>query len=102
MNSTELKELLKQTTAFSILSGQELDELAARLELVHYTLGQTVVRAGEAAEAFFVVYSGRARVIASDITGQEVTVGTLTRGSSFGEQGLLSECARKYTIRAAG
>lgn len=101
MDSVELKKLLRLTTAFSILSDDELGRLARRFELVHYCLGETVVRAGEEAEAFFVVYSGRARVIAIDNTGEEVTVGTLTRGNSFGEQGLLTKSARNYTIRAA-
>jgi len=101
MNSTELKDLLRATTAFSILSDRELDHLADRFELVHYSLGQNVVRAGDEAEAFFIVYSGRARVIAIDKTGQEVTVGNLSRGDSFGEQGLLTTSQRNYTIRAS-
>ena len=102
MNSAELKELLRGTTAFSILADQELDHLTDRFELVHYTLGQTVVSAGDEPNAFFVVYSGRARVIAIAQSGEEVTVATLTRGHSFGEQGLLTNTARKNTIRAAG
>lgn len=101
MNSSELKELLSATTAFSILGDRELDHLADRFELIHFGLGQDVVRAGDEAEAFFIVYSGRARVIAIDQTGQEATVGTLTRGDSFGEQGLLTKSQRNYTIRAS-
>ncbi len=101
MNSSELKELLRATTAFSILGDRELDHLADRFELIHFALGQDVVRAGDEAEAFFIVYSGRARVIAIDKTGQEATVGTLTRGDSFGEQGLLTKSQRNYTIRAS-
>jgi len=101
MNSSELKELLRATTAFSILSDRELDHLADRFELIHFALGQDLVHAGDEAKAFFIVYSGRARVIAIDKTGQEATVGTLTRGDSFGEQGLLTRSQRNYTIRAS-
>lgn len=101
MNSTDLKELLKGSTAFAILSDEELERFGARFELVHYTLGQAVVRAGEEADAFYLVYSGRGRVIAVDGTGEEVTVGTLTRGNSFGEQGLLTRSPRSFTVRAA-
>lgn len=101
MDSTELKELLKGTTAFSILSDRELEQFGERFQLVHFTLGQPVVNAGDEADAFFVVYSGRARVIATNSVGEEVTVGTLTRGNSFGEQGLLTRSPRNFTIRAA-
>jgi len=101
MDSTELKELLKGTTAFSILSDRELEQFGERFQLVHHTLGQAVVSAGDEADAFFVVYSGRARVIATNSVGEEVTVGTLTRGNSFGEQGLLTHSPRNFTIRAA-
>ncbi|HZI86833.1 MAG TPA: cyclic nucleotide-binding domain-containing protein, partial [Pyrinomonadaceae bacterium] len=101
MDSAELKELLKGATAFSILSDSELEEFVERFQLVHYTLGQSVVRAGDDSDAFYVVYSGRARVVATNTMGEEVTVGTLTRGNSFGEQGLLTRSPRKFTIRAA-
>ena len=47
MNSSELKELLRATTAFSILSDRELDHLANRFELIHFSLGQDVVRASD-------------------------------------------------------
>jgi ATP-binding cassette subfamily B protein len=100
MDANELKELLRGTTAFSILSDQELEQFGKRFELVHFTLGQRVVRAGDDSDSFYVVYSGRARVIAINSTGDEVTVGTLTRGNSFGEQGLLSHSPRRFTIRA--
>lgn len=101
MNSTELKELLRATAAFSILSEGEIEHLADRFVLIHYALGEDVVRAGDEAEAFFIVYSGRARVIAIDQSNQEATVGTLTRGDCFGEQGLLTNSRRNYTIRAS-
>ena len=101
MDSRELKELLKGTSAFSVLSDDELEKFGKHFELVHYTLGQTVVRAGDESDSFYVVYSGRARVIGSSTSGEEVTVGTLTRGGSFGEQGLLTGSPRNFTVRAA-
>ena len=101
MDSAELKGLLKETAAFSILADEELKQFGERFELVHYTLGQAVVRAGEEADAFYIVYSGRARVIAVNTAGEEVTVGALSRGLSFGEQGLLTNEPRRFTVRAA-
>ena len=101
MDSKDFQAILKETTIFSILSDEELRRLAERLELAHYSLGQPVCRAGEKGDFFFIVYSGRARVIAVDGTAEEVTVGTLTRGNSFGEQGLLNNSPCQFTVRAA-
>jgi ATP-binding cassette subfamily B protein len=101
MDFTELKELLAGATVFSILSDDELEQLSERFELVHYTLGQTICRAGDKADAFYIVYSGRARVVAINPQNEEVTVGKLARGNSFGEQGLLANSSRRYTVRAA-
>jgi ATP-binding cassette subfamily B protein len=101
MDTTELKGLLKATTALAILSDEEMEQIGPRFELVHYTLGQAVVTAGLESDAFYVVYSGRARVVAVNNQGEEVTIGTLSRGNSFGEQGLLTNSPRTFTIRAA-
>jgi subfamily B ATP-binding cassette protein HlyB/CyaB len=97
----ELKKLLAETTVFAVLSDEELEQCANQLELIHFTLGQPVCRAGDPAEALFLVYAGRARVLAENGGGEEVTVGTLTRGQTFGEQGLMTDARRHYTVRAA-
>ena len=64
LDLNELKQLLAETEAFSALSVEELDKCASLLELVHYSLGQLVCQAGDEADAFYIVYSGRARVVA--------------------------------------
>jgi ATP-binding cassette subfamily B protein len=101
MDTTELKRLLKATTALAMLSDEEMEQIGPRFDLVHYTLGQTVLEAADESDSFYVVYSGRARVIAHSTAGEEITLGTLTRGNSFGEQGLLSGSTRSFTVRAA-
>lgn len=98
----ELKELLKSSVAFSVLCDEEIEHLADCFEFVEFTLGQAIVRAGDEGDAFYVVYSGRARVLGLDKSGEEVTVGTLNRGNGFGEQALLNNSVRSHTVRAAG
>jgi len=102
MNTTEIKGLLKETYVFAPLSEEELEQFAKKVELVHYTLGQPICRAGEQIADFFIVYSGRARVVSESADNQEITLATLTRGNFFGEQGLFSDASSDYTIRAAG
>jgi ATP-binding cassette, subfamily B, bacterial HlyB/CyaB len=101
LDEAELQQLLASTNAFSALSPPELEECASLLELVHFSLGQQVCQAGDEADAFYLVYSGRARVVAETERGEELTVGTLSRGNHFGEQGLLNNARRQYTVRAA-
>ncbi|HZS45013.1 MAG TPA: peptidase domain-containing ABC transporter [Blastocatellia bacterium] len=102
MDVTELKELLKDSSLFSLLRDDEMEEFARRFELVHFTIGQNVCRAGDISDSFYTVYSGRARVIAENASGEEITVGNLTRGNHFGEQGVFTESKRQYTVRASG
>ena len=97
----ELQQLLAKSEAFAVLTSDELQQCASLLDLVHYALGQQVCQAGDEADAFYLVYSGRARVVAKSEHGEELTVGTLTRGNHFGEQGLLANARRQYTVRAA-
>ena len=102
MNVTEIKELLKDATVFSLLSDKELEQVAGRGELFHSSLGQPICLAGDEPDAMFIVYSGRARVVSVNAHGQEITLGTLTRGQFFGEQELLANERIEYTVRAAG
>ena len=101
MDAAALQEILKNTPMFSLFSADEFQELAAAFESVRYPLGQMVFRAGDASDAFYVVAEGRARVIAEK-GGDEVTVGTLNRGDHLGEQGLINDARREFTVRSAG
>src|SRR5262249_16503735 len=102
MKNTEIKKLLGEVTLFTMLSDAELEHFAGRAECVHYTLGRPIYQTREKSDALFIVYSGRARVISEDADGQEVTLGALTRGDFFGEQGLLGDGKIDYRVRAAG
>ena len=72
LDQNELKLLLAETEAFSALSVEELAQCASLLELVHYSLGEQVCQTGEEADAFYLVYSGRARVVAQSERGEEL------------------------------
>jgi ATP-binding cassette subfamily B protein len=97
----ELQSLLKDVGGLSLLSEDELAEFVNRVELVHFTFGQVVCRAGADLDAFYIVYSGRARVVAENARGEEVTLSTLTRGNFFGEKSLLTNTRAEHTVRAA-
>jgi len=67
-----------------------------------FTFGQTIVRDGEPADAFYVLVSGQARVVKQGDNDEEISLNVLRPGDSFGEMGLLEEASRSATVRATG
>jgi ATP-binding cassette subfamily B protein len=63
--------------------------------------GSVLVREGDAADAYFVLVSGRARVVKSAGNGDEIALNVLRPGDGFGEMGLLHQTARNATVRAS-
>src|SRR5687768_6478791 len=100
MPFTDTLPFLRQVTAFSLLDDEELDRLSAELQVHHFSIGQTICRAGDPADSLYLVYTGRARVLHSGPEG-ETTLGTLSRGDHFGEGALLAGEPREHTVRAA-
>lgn len=97
----ELKETLLKSPLFSITDEKLLDDLLDRFELVSYNLGETVTKAGDPGDAFYVIYSGKARVLGTTGDGSEITLTSLGKGDFFGERSLLKEEKRTETIRAS-
>jgi ABC-type bacteriocin/lantibiotic exporter with double-glycine peptidase domain/CRP-like cAMP-binding protein len=72
-------------------------------EFVSYRFGEELVREGEPADAFYLLVSGRARVLARGQGGEgEITLNRLNAGDTFGERGLLEGSPRTATVRASG
>lgn len=66
-----------------------------------YTFGQELAREGEAADAFYLLVSGRARMVRKSDTGDEISLGQLRAGDTFGEAGLLGHAVHAATVRAS-
>ena len=73
---------------------------SVRSQSVHFPFGGVVFQQGQAGEAFYIVQSGRLRVIKQDANGTPVTVGYLYAGDHFGEGALLSRQGHRATVRA--
>jgi putative peptide zinc metalloprotease protein len=93
-------KLLKQASPFSTLDGERLRRLAARLERLEVSTGDTIIRRGEAGEECYVLRSGRVEVLTSGARGDERILATLDPGSLFGEAALLTDGLRNATVRA--
>jgi ATP-binding cassette, subfamily B, bacterial HlyB/CyaB len=102
LSQSERLALLTEVADFAPLPEVELIELAREAETVMFDLGQAVYRAGDQAEALYLIVSGRARVVALNEAGQELTVATLSRGQICGEQGALTHAPHCHSVRAMG
>lgn len=97
----EAAELIDALALFDDVPEDVLGELAGRVRLKTFGLGQPVVRQGERAAAFYVVRSGTLQVVEEDPrSGSQRVLRTLGRGESFGELGLAEAAPRSATVRA--
>ncbi|MBX3734262.1 MAG: peptidase domain-containing ABC transporter [Verrucomicrobiae bacterium] len=95
------EEILRTTSFARFLQPAHLEEVRDRFQLIHYDFGDTIIRQGEAADAFYVLITGRARVLKEQADGSEVTLFRLQPGHEFGESALLQSQPRTTTVRCS-
>ena len=97
----EAANLIDMLPAFEDLPEEVLSDLAGRVTLRTLPPGHTLFRAGDRADAFYLIRSGHVTVEDTDpATGDRQVLRTLAPGESFGELGLLDRKPRNTTIRA--
>ncbi len=79
---------LRSVPVFKNLSQEFLDYLRKRVELVHCSPGQVICRQGDPADAFYLIRLGFVKV-SQEFPGGEMVLTYLSRGSYFGEMGLM-------------
>ncbi len=87
--------LLRESSLFRALSGEELYPVAEIAHVVAHEPGETVVRSGDPGDALYVVASGKFRIVKGD-----KEIGILEKGAAFGELSLLDGEPRAATIVA--
>ncbi len=100
MKTTD-ESLLRRSSLFQFLPGDVFEKIRALLEEENYEFGDVLVRQGDPADAFYVLLSGRARVVKSDQQGNEIVLATLKPGDSFGESALSEGGTRTATVRCS-
>jgi CRP/FNR family cyclic AMP-dependent transcriptional regulator len=92
--------VLRNVPLFSGLEEGELDRLARVAGRRRVGRGEQVVRAGETADAFLIMLTGRAKVTNFDEEGREVILAWLGPGEFFGEMGLIDDSPRSASVIA--
>jgi len=70
-------------------------------EPVRLAFGESVVTQGDAADGYYVILEGNARVVVVGDDGHEVSLNVLRPGDAFGEAALLEGTPRTATVRAS-
>ena len=84
------------------LDAGALADLERLLVRKRFARGDYIVRAGEMAQAMYLLLAGQASVVVALPTGQLKRLATLAPGMAFGELAIVSRSARSADIRADG
>jgi ATP-binding cassette subfamily B protein len=95
------ESLLRRSSLFQFLPEEHYRKIRLLLQEENFEFGDLLVRQGEAADAFYILIGGRARVIKTDQNGEEIVLATLKPGDSFGESALSEGGTRTATVRCS-
>ena len=100
LDRADIERRLLESALFSALEPPDLCRLVAAAKPVAFRLGQTLAKVGDPPDAFFVLLSGRARVL-STRDGREVVLATLQAGEALGLEAVVNHQPHPYITRAA-
>ena len=100
--SGEDRELLENLPLLQFMPAEARKLVVDSFVPATFTFGQTIIVEGQPADAYYVLVSGAARVVRTGPAGEEISLGLVRAGESFGEIGLLEETTRTATVRATG
>ncbi len=81
-------DILRRSSAFKFLSEEHFAALETLLQEEHFEFGDVIVRQDDPADSFYLLTHGRARALKIKPDGEEIPLGTLKPGDSFGEAAL--------------
>ena len=92
-------ELIRRVPLFSPLTNEQAQEIARTAEKRRFYRGENIVEHGKKSNALFILLTGRARVLAADSRGREVTLALLQPGDYVGEMSLIDNEPHSATVR---
>src|SRR5438874_1766503 len=95
-------DLLRRSDLFRFLPDEHFEKICSLLQEEQHDFGDLIVKQGDPANAFYILISGRARVVKLGANnGEEIVLGTLRPGDSFGEAALSEGGTRSATVRCS-
>lgn len=108
-NAAQLAQKSQQESLFAamqslewldVLNESQLRQLANRAAVSVYTLGEQLVKQGDAGDSLFIIKDGSVSVYVRSADGRSVFANQLNTGDFFGEMSLLTGEARAASVRA--
>jgi len=93
-----LTELLAKVELFSELNAEELATVASVASIRSVAKDTVVFHGGDAADAVYVISSGKVKVVTTSTDGKEFILTVLGAGQVFGEMALLEEAPRSASV----
>jgi CRP/FNR family transcriptional regulator len=93
--------LLDSVDWFASLTKEEIEELAASAETLHWDEGDVVFEEGDRGDRCYILHSGCVKVLRRFPDGRRLTLARLRAGNVFGELAIFSGERRSATIQAA-
>jgi CRP-like cAMP-binding protein len=94
------EEALAAVPLFSQLTRKDLTRLGRAVVERKYKAGETIVKEGEQAVAFFMINKGKVEVVSGAGTKKATPLATLSGGEIFGYMALLDGMPRSATVKA--
>jgi ATP-binding cassette subfamily B protein len=94
-------DLLRRSSAFKFLSEEHFAAIEPLLQEEHFEFGDVIVRQDEPADSFYILTHGRARALKIKPDGEEIPLGALKPGDSFGESALSEGGTRSASVRCS-
>ncbi|MCJ8344128.1 cyclic nucleotide-binding domain-containing protein, partial [bacterium] len=101
MKYQDIQAALNKNDLLNIIPNHHIQRIADSFQVFSYSLGDVILKSGDTAQGFFVVFSGKCRVLDDQNSEKPITLATLQKGDSFGEESLLLNKSVSKTIRAS-
>jgi HlyB family type I secretion system ABC transporter len=97
----DLESLVLRVPLLRLLPPEDAAKVVPLFAEERHAFGDEIVREGGEADAFFILLSGRARVLKKAPSGDEIPLNVLKSGEAFGETALLEGGRRTATVRCS-
>ena len=96
----EIYDLLKEISLFSLLSENEIRQIARTARGLHLGPMERIIIQGRPGSSLFLVGDGEVEVLVRQLDGTDLRVNVIRRGEIVGEMSLLTGAPRSATVRS--